>query len=118
MGFVYDLVVVLHFLGLASLLGGALVQLSVRTGRRVNTAMVHGALTQLVTGLILVGLAEMADSLDKDVNHAKIGVKLAVVLIVVVLTWANRRRETVRDPLFFSIFALSLANVVIAVMWR
>ena len=47
MGFVYDLLLVLHFIGLASLLGGLMVQLSARGGRVVNPAMLHGALTQL-----------------------------------------------------------------------
>jgi hypothetical protein len=49
MGLVYDLVVVLHFLGLASLLGGAITQLRVREGRTIHPAMLHGVLTQLVT---------------------------------------------------------------------
>lgn len=118
MEFVYDLVVVLHFLGLASLIGGAMVQLSARTGRTVNLAMLHGALTQLVTGLALVGLAEAVDSLDQDVNHVKIGVKLVVVLVVTALCWVYRRRDVVPDALFFAIFGLSAANVVIAVMWQ
>jgi hypothetical protein len=118
MEIVYDLVVVLHFLGLASLIGGALVQLSARTGRTVNLAMLHGALTQLVTGVALVGLGEAVDSLGKDVNQTKVGVKLAVVLVVTALCWIYRRRDILPDVLFFSIFGLSVANVVIAVMWQ
>ena len=117
MDLVYDVVLVLHFFGLASLLGGCLVQLSIRDGRMVNMAMVHGALTQVVTGLILVGLASGVDSLDKDIDNAKIGVKLLVALAVTVLCWVNRRRPTVPDGLFFLVFGLTAANVVIAVLW-
>ena len=118
MEFVYDLVLVLHFFGLASLLGGIMVQLSARGGRVVNLAMLHGALTQLVTGLALVGMGEAIDSLGKDVNQPKIGVKLLVVLVVTALCFANRKRTTIADGLFFALFGLSAANIVIAVFWN
>ncbi|MBB5788240.1 hypothetical protein [Jiangella mangrovi] len=117
MEFVYDLVLVLHFFGLASLLGGIMVQLSARGGRVVNLAMLHGALTQLVTGVALVGMGEAVDSLGKDVNQAKIGVKLVVVLIVTALCFAYRKRTSIADGVFFALFGLSAANVVIAVFW-
>lgn len=117
MEFVYDLVLVIHFLGLASLLGGCLVQLKPRDGRRVNAAMVHGAFTQVVTGVIMVGLAEGVDSLDKDVNTQKIAVKLLVALVVAVTCWANRKAEKAPDGLFFLVFGLSVANVAVAVFW-
>lgn len=115
MDFVYNLFVVVHFLGLASLIGGWMVQLGSRE-RVVNSAMLHGVYTQLATGIILVGLAESVDSLGKDIDQAKIGVKLAVALVIAVLGWVNRRR-TVPDGLFFLIGGLSLANVVVAVFW-
>lgn len=118
MEFVYDLVLVLHFLGLASLLGGIMVQLSARGSRVVNPAMQHGALTQLVTGVAMVGMGEAIDSLDKDVDQAKIGVKLLVVLVVTALLIVYRKRTTIGDGLFFALFGLSAANVVIAVFWN
>lgn len=117
MGFVYDLLLVLHFIGLASLLGGLMVQLSARGGRVVNPAMLHGALTQLVTGVAMVGMASGIDSLDKDVDNAKIGVKLVVVLVITALCQVNRKRAAIADGLFFALFGLTLANVVIAVFW-
>ncbi len=117
MEFVYDVVVVLHFIGLASLFGGALVQMSASTGRKINMAMLHGVLTQLVTGVALVGMGEAIDSLGVDVNHAKIGTKLAIALVIGVLCWVNRKRPTVADGLYFTVFGLTAANVVIAVFW-
>lgn len=113
MELVYDILVILHFVGLASLLGGFLVQLS-GSPRLVNRAMVDGAMTQLVTGLALVGIAEAA--LDEDLNHAKIGVKLAVLAVIVVLTWANRKRAAVPTGVWAAIGGLTLANIAIAVL--
>ncbi|WP_129667824.1 hypothetical protein [Phytoactinopolyspora endophytica] len=115
--FLYDLLVVLHFLGLASLIGGALVQMKARGERTINVAMVHGALTQVVTGLLLVAMQEMADSLNIDPDHPKIGVKLVVVVVVTVLAWINRSRPTVPDGLYYLVFGLSVGNVLVAVFW-
>ena len=51
---VKDLVLVLHFLGLAAIIGGVLAQ-SRANPRRIDALVLHGSLTQLVTGLALVG---------------------------------------------------------------
>lgn len=109
-----NVLLVLHFVGLASLLGGFLVQMSAFKTRsaRVNPAMVHGALTQLVTGLLLVGIAEMGDA---DVNHMKIGIKLLIVLVITVLAFVYRKRESVSNAVIGVIGLLTLANIVIAV---
>jgi hypothetical protein len=114
MEFLEHTLVVLHFIGLASLLGGFLVQIKT-TPRVVNSAMVHGILTQLVTGVLLVGLAE-AD--DAAVDHAKVGVKLVVALVVAVLVFANRRREVLTTAAWGLIGGLTILNIIIAVFWR
>jgi hypothetical protein len=117
MDVVYKVLVVLHFLGLASLIGGWLVQLRAVGERYVSPAMLHGILTQLVTGVLLVGLAEGVSSLDREVDTVQVGVKLLVAVVVAILCWANRRRENVPNGLYFLIGLLSVANVVIAVFW-
>ncbi len=117
MNFLYNLVLVLHFLGLASLVGGWLVQMRARGDRYVSPAMLHGVLTLLVTGVIMVGLAEGVETLDRDIDNAKIAVKLGVALVVAVLAWFNRRRQSIPDGLYFVIGGLAIANVVVAVFW-
>ena len=119
MDFVYNLIVVLHFIGLAALLGGFIVQMK-SSEKGVNPAMLHGALTQLVTGVLLVGLAsanlvpsEPAD----DVDHAKIGVKLVIVVIITILAIVGRRKQPPQVALWAIIGLLTLANIVIAVFW-
>ncbi|MGH3327251.1 MAG: hypothetical protein ACRDPT_05545 [Streptomycetales bacterium] len=104
----------LHFLGMASLLGGILVQLTAAQ-QRVVPAMIHGALTQLVTGLGLVGVDEVTG--DDFGGHAKVGVKLAVVLVIVGLVWVNRRRARVSAGTFAAIGGLTVLNVAVAVFW-
>ena len=91
MEFVYNLLVVLHFIGLASLLGGFIVQMK-SPDKGVNPAMLHGALTQLVTGVLLVGIASAGLVPGEEVDHAKIAVKLVIVLIITALAFVGRRR--------------------------
>ncbi len=113
MDFLEHTLVVLHFIGLASLLGGFLVQ--IRTSPRVvNNAMVHGIVTQLVTGVLLVGIAESGDD---PIDHAKVGVKLAVAVVIAVLVFANRRRDALSTVAWGLIGGLTITNIVIAVFW-
>lgn len=114
MSFLYESLVVLHFIGLAALLGGWLVQMST-SPKVVNRAMVDGALTQLVTGLAMVGLAETVLAEDEDVDHMKIGIKLLILLAITVLAWANRKKESVPTGVWAIIGGLTLTNIVIAV---
>ncbi|MCZ3386627.1 MAG: hypothetical protein LH630_06610 [Actinomycetia bacterium] len=114
MDFLERALIVLHFIGLASLLGGFLVQIKV-TPRVVNNAMVHGIITQLVTGVLLVGIAESGDA---PVDHAKVGVKLAVAVVVAVLVFANRKRDVLTTGAWALIGGLTIADIVVAVYWR
>lgn len=115
MQFVYNLVLILHFIGLASLLGGFIVQMS-SADKGVNPAMLHGALTQLVTGIAMVGIAE-SGSVDEELNMTKVSVKLLIVVVITVLAVIGRRKQPPQVALWGVIGALTLANVVIAVLW-
>ncbi|MFM1784789.1 MAG: hypothetical protein RLZZ579_1066 [Actinomycetota bacterium] len=113
--------VVLHFIGLASLLGGFLVQMkSLRSGTaKIIPAMVHGAWTMLITGLVLVGMHEWLGSMTEghEINNMKIGVKLIVVLVILILVLLSRKKDLVKTGLFGAIGALTLLNIVLAVFW-
>lgn len=113
--FLFNVIVVLHFVGLASLLGGFLVQMK-SADKGVNPAMLHGALTQLVTGILMVGLAE-SGAVAENLDMAKISVKLAITVVVTVLAFVGRRRQPPQVALWGAIGALALVNVVIAVFW-
>jgi hypothetical protein len=113
MEFARDALLLLHLVGFAALFGGAFVQLRDDV-KVVNSAMLHGALTQVVSGLLLVGVIEGAGD---DIDSVKIGVKLAVALVVGVLCWVNRRKEAVPHGLFWAVALLTLANAAVAVFW-
>ena len=108
-----DTLVFLHFIGLAALFGGLFVQIKADP-RVVNNAMLHGILTQLVTGLLLVGVLE---GLNEEVDNAKIGVKLVVALVIAVLIFANRKKPTLPNGLYFGLMGLTVLNIGVAVFW-
>lgn len=113
--------VVLHFVGLASLLGGFLVQMKAlrSSSAKILPAMVHGAWTMLITGLVLVGLHEWLGAVtgDHEINNLKIAVKTIVVTAVLLLVWQNRKKDVVKTSIFGAIGGLTLLNVVLAVFW-
>ena len=117
MDIVYNIVVVLHFVGLALLLGAFLVQLTAKE-KTVTRWMFDGAMTQLLTGLIMVGMLEsgaMGEAEKAEVDTTKIAIKLVVVLVIAVLAAIGRRRQPPQNVLWLVIGLLTLANVVIAV---
>lgn len=117
MDILIGIVLILHFVGLAALLGGVLVQVkdTIAGKGRIIAAMIHGALTQLVTGILLVGLLEMSGG---DVNNTKIAVKLAVVIVITVLVFVYRKKQPLASWVVWLVGALTLANIAIAVLWH
>lgn len=107
------ILLILHILGFAALIGGLLTQLGTPE-KKVLGVMRDGVGTAFLTGLLLVGVLE-AD--DADVNHAKVGVKLVIGLALLVLVMANMRKPRIPDGLYFGLLALSVANVCVAVLW-
>lgn len=114
MDFVRHALLFLHLVGMASLVGGFLVQLPARN-RVVNNAMLHGALTQVVTGVLLIGVLE---ELDVPVNNAKMAVKAGVALVVLALCLTRRRAASVSEQVYFGVGSLALVDMAVAVFWR
>ncbi|MFC4606562.1 hypothetical protein [Streptomyces maoxianensis] len=108
--------VALHIIGIASLLGGFLTQMKAMSAgtARFTPAMLHGALTMLVTGVALVGLNQ-AD--DQPVNNLKVGIKLAVLVVILGLVYVKRDEEKVEKALFGAVGGLTVANIFIATLW-
>src|SRR5699024_4976807 len=109
----------LHLVGAAALLGGWLAAFRTPT---VGYWQHIGAWIQLVTGLLLVGIAEMTANDDgAGLNHMKIGIKLVILLVILVAAILGRRKvkqgETVSTGLAHSVGGLTLINVAIAVFW-
>ena len=109
-----NLLVLAHLLGMAAIVGSA-----VFVARGVATpALLWGARAQLVTGLLLVGVAQAGDD---PVNNTKIGVKLVIAVAVVacaeIAAAKERKGEGARPQLVTAAGVLALVNTAIAVLW-
>lgn len=116
MHLVYQLLTLVHLVGFAALLGGCLVQLR-EVEPEVNRTMLVGAWIQVVTGLALATLLELGNDPADPVNHAKLGVKLAIAAIVLLLVAKNRKFQSIPKGLWGLIAGLTLVNAGIAVLW-
>lgn len=114
---VKNVVLALHIIGVAALLGGVLYQIKdMRAGTaRVLPAILHGAYTMLITGIILVG---MQYPLGNEVNNTKITVKLLVLVAILVITLINRKKETVAGWVLSLVGGLTVVNILLATVWK
>jgi hypothetical protein len=114
----------LHLVGFAVLLGGAVTQYvsgtihsgerASRPSLRINAPMVWGASAQLVTGIALSAPLDR----DYDLNPAKLTVKLVVAATIFAMVFFSRKRDAVNSGHFLAIIGLTLANAAVAVFWR
>lgn len=89
---VYLVIVVLHLLSWALVLGG---WFATMRNPQVTPGMMHGSLGALLFGFILMGLA-MSDSVPRNPDHMKLGIKgLIAIVIVVLLAIAKRQLAAV-----------------------
>lgn len=108
-----QILLVLHILGFAALIGGLLAQAGPGE-KRVNGAMRDGVGTAFLAGLALVGVLQ-AD--DQEVDNAKMAVKGVIGLALLVLVMANTRKQRIPNGLWVGLLVLSVVNVCVAVLW-
>ena len=113
MEFLRHLLLFLHFIGLAVLLGAFLAQIG-QAQLRITAGMLHGALLQLVTGIGLVGVRQ-AD--DLPVDDTKISVKLVVLIAIFAVILINRGKERVGTGPWLAVGLLTTLNIGLAVFW-
>ena len=121
-----NLTLIVHFLGLAMILGPFFIQMRARTNYAFGWVLT-GATVQLLTGIALTGVAEMRLADDEmSLNYVKIGVKLvaaSAIFVVALIARVRQRRvsptgnQRALRPLLHVSGALALANVAIAVLW-
>ena len=116
MNIVYNVMVFLHIIGAAMIVGIWIGQMKKPT---VHPRQFDGAALQLITGIVMMGLIP---ALDMDANYVKLGIKFAIA--------AGRRRARVhRQPQVQEgragqqgprprVGGLALLNVAIATLWQ
>lgn len=103
--------VFIHLIGMAAIVGGYFAGLS-STPKRLSAGMIHGSLLQLLTGVLLIGIAEMGAD---PVNHTKFGIKIAVAAVILLLAWPRRKDVSIVANTYHAIGLLALLNVAVSV---
>ena len=86
MNIVYNVMVFLHIVGAAMIVGIWIGQMKKPS---VHPRQFDGAALQLLTGVAMMGLIP---ALDMDANYAKLGIKLVIALVVAVLAFIGSRK--------------------------
>jgi len=110
--FVRYTLITLHILGAAAIVGPAFEQFKAET-KRITTVMLWGARAQIITGLALVGVAYAS---DHEPDHVKIAIKLLLALVIVGIAESTRKKPA--NWAFWTVFGLTIVNIVVAVFWR
>lgn len=108
----HQILVLLHLIGFAALLGGVLIQLREREPE-VNAAMLYGGYAELLTGVALFAWAETGPG---DAPTGRLVIKTVVTVVIVVLVAANRKYASVPRGLWALIGGLTLVNLVLSVL--
>ena len=112
-----NILVILHLIGLSSLLGGFLTQMkSLKTGGAIVPAIFHGALTLFITGFALVAMVPLANP-DEHVNNLVLAAKTVVIMVIFGLTLAYNKKDLSKAKWVLPTIALlTILNVTLAVM--
>ena len=77
-----------------------------------NKGMAHATAGALVFGIVLAALV----SIGGDPNHMKLGIKLLISIVAVVLAYvADKKQAETPSAVWFGIPAAILVNIVVAV---
>ncbi len=109
-----QLLLLLHLIGFAALLGGYLVQLRLAEPE-INLAMLHGSWIGVASG---AGLAAFKIVTDQPVELMPLLIKGGLSLFVLILVIKNRKYASIPRGLGVLIGVLTLAVAGVSVLWR
>ncbi|MGM0931510.1 MAG: hypothetical protein ACQEXN_17670 [Actinomycetota bacterium] len=119
MDILYNILVFLHIVGAAMIVGIWIGNMKKPT---VHPRQFDGAALQVITGVIMMGLIPAIPVLADDANYVKLTIKLVIGLVVGVLAFIGRRKYKAGQPisagLAHSVGGLALLNVALATLWN
>ena len=117
MDIAYKLLLTLHFIALAGLLGGLLAQIP-NQPKKLQPFVLHSAWLILIVGIAMVGLNQSMHANDATVevlDHVKVAIKSSVVAVILVLGYLNVKKAVLSTKIWGVMTVLAVTNIVIAV---
>jgi hypothetical protein len=110
-----NILLILHFVGLASLLSGFFYQLKDwGKGMKVNAGILHGAWLMVITGFAMAGIIPAMHG-DEEINNIVLGLKSIVITAIFFLAYGNNKKEVTPKWVVPTIAALTTLNIVFAI---
>jgi hypothetical protein len=116
------ILVILHLIGVSSLLGGFLTQIKeLKNGGRVVSAMQHGAWLLLVTGFALVGMVGMSSGVQgldpEHVNNLVLAAKAIIITVIFFMVYGFSKKDLSTKKWVLPLIAvLTITNIALAVL--
>jgi hypothetical protein len=113
----YKIFLVLHFIGLAGLLGGLLAQIPNKP-KKLQPLVLHSAWLMIIAGIAMVGINQAMHADDATVellDHVKIAIKSTIVAVILTLGYLNIKKSELSTRVWGLMTLLAVTNVVIAV---
>ena len=108
---IINIFLVLHFLGIASLLAGFFTSMKdMKTGMKVNAGVLHGAYLMLLSGLVMAGVAD-----PQKLNVVVISLKSIALTVIFFIAYSFRKKEKTPVWAVQTIFLLTTLNIVLAI---
>lgn len=117
MDIAYKLLLVLHFIGLAGLLGGLLAQIPNKP-KKLQPLVLHSAWLMIIVGVAMVGLNRAMHANDATVeilDHVPVSIKSTVIAVILTLGYLNIKKPVLSTKIWGVMTVLAVANVVVAV---
>jgi hypothetical protein len=103
---------VIHILSVIGILVLLLLQWN-KNPRKLNPGVLHAGLTALIAGIVMVGLHDSVKP-DEPLNHTKVGIKLLVLLVILVLGYSNVKKPSLPKNAWLAMIGLTVFNIIIA----
>ena len=117
MDIAYKLLLVLHFIGLAGLLGGLLAQIPNKP-KKLQPFVLHSAWLMFIAGVAMVGVNRAMHANDSSVallDHVPVSIKSTVILVILVLGYLNVKKAALSTKIWGIMTVLSVVNIAVAV---
>lgn len=96
-----------HLLGFAAVAGGLLAQITSKA-HKITGVILNGARWQIISGLTLVGIA------PKDYNMTPVAIKLGIVLIILGICEALRKKAIISSKVYLALIVLVAIQTAVA----
>jgi uncharacterized membrane protein YadS len=109
---VFLIAYIVHMLAIAGILVLLLLQWN-KNPRKLSGGVMHSAATALLAGIVLVGAYSSAKP-DETLDHTKVGIKLVIVLVILVLSYIHSKKSELKKSIWLTLLGLTVFNILIA----